>query len=452
MSYRTEEDSFGRVQIPADCLWGVQTQRNKENFTTGRNLLPIEVIYALIEIKKAAAKVNHRCGKLDKKKSEAIIIACDQLLTKEYDNQFPLKVYQTGSGTQTNMNVNEVLAHLCKQRGCVVHPNDHINMSQSSNDTFPTAMHIAIVKMIKENLLPEITCWIQLLVNLEKEYSQVFKIGRTHLQDATPMTFGQEISAWKTMIEKNLSFLMNTLEGAKYLTIGGTAVGTGINAPIGFDKQMVTALNENLQETFRVEENKFYGLSSHTPLVNIHGILRCLATDLLKIANDIRWLASGPRAGIGEITIPSNEPGSSIMPGKINPTQVEALCMAMCTIMGNDTTVQIANSQGNFQLNVYKPIIIDKILESIELLSDSMASFREHCLVGIQPNIAVMNDYLNDSLMLITALTPHIGYEKCAIIAKNAFENSLSLLEATTKLGYATKDQFVKWLQLEKMV
>ncbi|MGX6961431.1 class II fumarate hydratase [Vagococcus xieshaowenii] len=451
--YRIEKDSLGEVKVDSEKKWGAQTQRSLENFVIGHNIIPLEVIYGLVEIKRSAAIVNHKLGKLSDDKSKAIITACDEILNGRYDDQFPLKIFQTGSGTQSNMNVNEVIAHLCnEQTPGLIHPNDDVNMSQSSNDTFPTAMHIAGYQAIVSKLLPELAKWVEELAILEKNNQHVIKIGRTHLQDATPLTFGQEISGWRVMIEKAQEFVMLGLEAIRHLTIGGTAVGTGLNAPKGFDQLMCEEISTHTELPFTSEENKFYGLTSHSELSFVHGALRALSGDLMKIANDIRWLASGPRSGLGEITIPSNEPGSSIMPGKVNPTQAEALTMVVCQVMGNDTTIQFASSQGNFELNVYKPVIISNFLESVNLLSDAMRSFRLNCLNGMEANEAAMEQGMKNSLMLVTALNPHIGYEKAAKVAKYAHENQTTLETAIITLGFATKEEFDEWLKPEEMI
>lgn len=451
MSYRIEKDSLGEVKVPTNHKWGAQTQRSIDNFKIGKDQIPISVIYGLIEIKRAAAVVNHRLGKLPEEKEVAIKSACGEILSGKWNEEFPLKVYQTGSGTQSNMNTNEVIAHLCTESGVNIHPNDDVNMSQSSNDTFPTAMHIAACLELQP-LLKELDEWIKLLAELESENKEIIKIGRTHLQDATPLTFGQEISGWRTMIEKAKSFIEMSSESLKHLTIGGTAVGTGLNAPDGFDVAMAQEIANHTNYPFETEANKFYGLTSHSGLSFTHGALRALASDLMKIANDIRWLASGPRAGLGEITIPENEPGSSIMPGKVNPTQAESLTMIACQIMGNDTTIQVASSQGNFELNVFKPVIINNFLESVQLLTEGMYSFRIHCLVGVKADKGAMTDGVNNSLMLVTALSPHIGYEKCAEVAKFAHKEKLSLKEAVLKLEYATEEEFSNWVKPENMI
>lgn len=452
MSYRIEKDTMGEVKVTNDKLWGAQTQRSLENFEIGTATMPREVIAGLVEIKRGAALVNHRLGLLSAGKSTAIVHACDQILTGEYDDQFPLKIYQTGSGTQTNMNVNEVIAHLCQQDNVQVHPNDDVNKSQSSNDTFPTAMHLAAYRKITSELLPELTKWQEVLLQLSQKYQAVLKIGRTHLQDATPLTFGQEISGWLEMIHKGEQFIQQSLAGLSQLTIGGTAVGTGLNAPAQFDRLISAEISHHTGITFIPEVNKFYGLTSHSALNFSHGALRSLAADLMKIANDIRWLASGPRAGLGEISIPENEPGSSIMPGKVNPTQAEALTMVVCQVMGNDTTIQVASSQGNFQLNVFKPVIIYNFLQSVALLTEGMCSFRQHCLAGLEINQEVMTQGMERSLMLVTALATHIGYEKSAEVAKLAHKNNWTLRQAVLSLGYANEKEFAEWVVPEKMI
>lgn len=451
MNYRIEKDSLGEVKVPVDHKWGAQTERSRQNFQIGKSTMPLSVVYGLIEIKRAAAVVNHRLGKLSSEKKEVIVSVCDDILLGKWDEEFPLKIYQTGSGTQSNMNTNEVIAHLCQDKGVVIHPNDDVNMSQSSNDTFPTAMHIGAIKELQP-LLKELDEWLIVLDGLEVKNKDIIKIGRTHLQDATPLTFGQEVSGWKMMIRKAKEFILTSSEALHYLTIGGTAVGTGLNAPVGFDVAMAEEIAKHTGFLFETEENKFYGLTSHSGLSFTHGALRALASDLMKIANDVRWLASGPRAGLGEINIPENEPGSSIMPGKVNPTQAEALTMVACQVMGNDTTIQIGSSQGNFELNVYKPVIIANFLESVELLTESMLSFRTHCLNGLEANVEAMTLGVERSLMLVTALSPYIGYERCAEVAKLAHKEKLSLEEAVLKLNYATIEEFREWVKPETMV
>jgi fumarate hydratase, class II len=456
--YRIEKDTLGKVHVPADKYWGAQTQRSRENFTIGIEKMPLEVVYALTLIKKAAAIVNHQMGKLTETKMKVIVTVCDQILNGDFDEHFPLAVWQTGSGTQTNMNVNEVIAnranHLLRSQGRddKVHPNDDVNMSQSSNDTFPAAMHIAAYIKITESLLPALNEFKKTLVKKEQSFMKVVKIGRTHLQDATPLTLGQEISGWRAMIEKNERMLLDSRKYVLDLAIGGTAVGTGINAPPEFGDKAAKQLSELTGYQFVTSNNKFHALTSHDEIVFLHGSLKALAADLMKIANDVRWLASGPRSGIGELIIPANEPGSSIMPGKVNPTQSEALTMVVCQIFGNDASIGFAASQGNFELNVFKPMIIYNLIQSITLLTDSIRSFNEKCAMGIEANEEVINLHVERSLMLVTALNPYIGYEKAAEIAKLAFKENSTLKEAAVKTGYVSADQFDEWIKPEKMV
>lgn len=451
--YRLEVDSLGEVKVPKDAKWGAQTQRSLENFKIGEEKIPLSVIKALIQIKKACAMVNQSEGKLPKDISHTIQETCQTLLDtpKIKSDYFPLSIWQTGSGTQTNMNVNEVIAHLAST-DVSIHPNDHVNLSQSSNDVFPTAMHMAAYSEIREKLLPELTAWVIELNALIRRTKNTLKLGRTHLQDATPMTFGQEVSGWKGIIEESLQTIRLNNERLLKLAVGGTAVGTGLNASASFGERVSAELATTTGYSFTSEPNKFLALTSHQPLSVVHGTLRALASDLMKIANDVRWLASGPRGGLGEITLPSNEPGSSIMPGKINPTQAEALTMVVTQVMGNDVTIQMAASQGNFELNVYKPVIIYNFLQSVTLLSESMQSFREKCLVGIQINENQMNHLVKSSLMLVTNLTPHIGYEKAAEIAQHAFHHELTLKEAAMALGYAKETDLNEWLAIDKMI
>lgn len=452
--YRQEKDAIGIVQVKEENLWGAQTQRSYENFAIGTEKMPLEFIYSLVNIKKAAAIVNYNEKQLSREEKNRIVEACNQVLEGNFDDQFPLKIWQTGSGTQTNMNVNEVIAAIANQAKelPLLHPNDHINASQSSNDVFPTAMQMTIYQAIQTKLLAECKEWAAVLEEKEQEYQTLIKIGRTHLQDAVPMTFGQEISGWRTMIEKNSHFIEESSNALKKLPIGGTAVGTGVNAPDHFDQQMVAELNKLTPVSFEVEENKFYGLSSHSNMTYTHGALRSLAVDLMKIANDIRWLASGPRGGIGELLIPANEPGSSIMPGKVNPTQAEALTMIVAQIIGNDATIQFAASQGNFQLNVFKPVILLNMMQSIQLLTEGMRSFRVNCLSGMEADKHQMERYLKDSLMIVTALSPHIGYEKSAEIAKFAYAHQLSIREAALQLGLASEEEMNHWLDPKLMI
>ncbi|HAQ07105.1 MAG TPA: class II fumarate hydratase, partial [Bacillus bacterium] len=438
--------------------WGAQTQRSKDNFKIGTEKMPIEVIYAFAEIKKAAAEVNADSGKLPVPKRKAIAAACDEILEGQFDTHFPLVVWQTGSGTQSNMNVNEVVARraneLLKDTGSEekVHPNDDVNMSQSSNDTFPTAMHIAAVKKVTRELLPAIELFKSTLKNKEADFKDIIKIGRTHLQDATPLTLGQEISGWRAMLEKDEKMIMDGLKYVKDLAIGGTAVGTGINASKEFGDLVAKQLSLQTGETFNSSPNKFHALTSHDEIVFLHGALKALAADLMKIANDVRWLASGPRSGIGELSIPANEPGSSIMPGKVNPTQSEALTMVATQVFGNDATIGFASSQGNFELNVFKPVIIYNFLQSTTLLADGIKSFNDNCAAGIEANLDVISDHVERSLMLVTALNPHIGYEKAAKIAKHAFQENSTLKEAAIKTGYLSAEQYDEWVKPENMI
>jgi fumarate hydratase class II len=458
MDFRVERDTLGEIQVPADKFWGAQTQRSKENFKIGKDKMPLEVIYGLTLVKKSAAIVNQKLGKLSKVKMDAIKFVCEEILTGKYDDHFPLVVYQTGSGTQTNMNVNEVIAHLANDRLKAngekekIHPNDDVNMSQSSNDTFPTAMHIAAYKQINEELYPALQELTETFKEKEKAFADIVKIGRTHLQDATPLTLGQEISGWRFMLEKSEAMIREASFYLLDLAIGGTAVGTGLNTHPEFAGSMAVQLSQLTGYSFRSSANKFHALTSHDEIVHVHGALKALAADLMKIANDIRWLSSGPRSGIGEISIPANEPGSSIMPGKVNPTQSEAMTMVACQVFGNDAAIGFAASQGNFELNVFKPVIIFNFIQSVRLLSDAIHSFNDNCAVGIEANEAVIKDHVDRSLMLVTALNPHIGYEKAAEIAKLAFKENATLKEAALKTGYVTAEQFVEWIRPEKMV
>ncbi|MDR7076721.1 fumarate hydratase class II [Neobacillus niacini] len=456
--FRIEKDTLGEVQVPRDKFWGAQTQRSLKNFDIGTEKMPLEVVYALTLIKKAAAIVNHELGKLAEVKMKAIVSVCEQILSGKYNDHFPLAVWQTGSGTQSNMNVNEVIANrandLLMSQGSNerVHPNDDVNMSQSSNDTFPTAMHVAAYIKLTENLLPAINELKTTLIKKEKAFKNIVKIGRTHLQDATPLTLGQEISGWRAMLDKDETMVVDSSKYLGSLAIGGTAVGTGINAHPEFGDKMAEQLSKLTGYPFQASNNKFHALTSHDEIVFVHGALKALAADLMKIANDVRWLASGPRSGIGELIIPANEPGSSIMPGKVNPTQSEALTMVACQIFGNDATIGFAASQGNFELNVFKPVIIFNVIQSISLLTDSIRSFNEKCAVGIEVNEEVITKHVERSLMLVTALNPHIGYEKAAEIAKLAFNENSTLKEAAIKTGYVSAVQFDEWVKPEKMV
>lgn len=450
---RIEKDSLGEIAVPQDALWGAQTQRSIENFQIGTEKMPLKLIEALVQVKKACAIVNEEEGKLSSDKGTSIQEACALVLDNlnEYESQFPLCLWQTGSGTQTNMNVNEVLAHLASKT-TPVHPNDDVNLSQSSNDVFPTAMHIAAYKEIQDQLLPEMKKWLEVISALMERYEGVIKIGRTHLQDATPLTFAQELSGWRSMIENSLKAIKMSSSTLLQLAIGGTAVGTGVNASSDFGVKISRELEKALGIPFVSDENKFFALTSHQPLSFVHGSLRALASDLMKIANDIRWLASGPRSGLGELSLPVNEPGSSIMPGKVNPTQAEALTMIAAQVMGNDTTIQVAASQGNFELNVYKPVIIHNFLQTVGLLTDGMRSFREKCLAGLTVNTDRMDELVHRSLMLVTALTPHIGYEKSAEIAHKALKENTTLEEAALSLEYASKEELKQWLNPNSMI
>lgn len=454
MDYRTEHDSMGEVQVPVEKYWGAQTQRSFENFKIGTEKMPTEIIRAFAILKKAAAIANNRLGKLDERHKTLISDVCDEILEGKLNEHFPLAVWQTGSGTQSNMNVNEVIANRGNEMAGekLLHPNDHVNMSQSSNDTFPTAMHIAAALEIEERLFPSLDTLIQSFERLMQENEGIVKTGRTHLQDATPISFSQEISGWKVMLEKSKEMLQLSLPGLRELALGGTAVGTGLNAPKGFDVEVAKAISELTHKDFKTADNKFHSLSSKDELVFAHGALKALAANLMKIANDIRWLGSGPRCGLGEIFLPENEPGSSIMPGKVNPTQCEALTMVSVQVMANDVAVGMAASQGNFELNVYMPVCIYNFLQSVRLLSDAMLSFNQNCVVGIKANKEKMQENLHRSLMLVTCLNPYIGYENAAKTAKKAFQENISLKEACLQLGFLTEEKFDEVFQPEKMI
>lgn len=454
MEFRIEHDSMGEVQVPADRYWGAQTQRSFENFKIGIEKIPMEIIRAFAILKKAAAMANNRLGKLDEKRLDLISQACDEILAGKLDGHFPLAVWQTGSGTQSNMNVNEVIANRGNEIAGekLLHPNDHSNMSQSSNDTFPTAMHIAAAVSIEDQLLPSIDLLIGTFDRLMKENEGIIKTGRTHLQDATPITFSQEISGWKNMLEKSREMLVMSLSGLRELALGGTAVGTGLNAPKGFDVEVAKAVSELTGKDFKTAANKFHSLTSKDELVFAHGALKGLAANMMKIANDVRWLASGPRCGLGEILIPENEPGSSIMPGKVNPTQCESVTMVAVQVIANDVAVGTAASQGNFELNVFMPVCIYNFLQSVRLLSDSLVSFNNNCAVGIKANKEKMDDNLHRSLMLVTCLNPHIGYENAAKTAKKAYKENISLKEACVELGFLTAETFDEVFKPEQMV
>ena len=458
MEYRMEHDSMGEVRVPADKYWGAQTQRSVENFPIGVGLetMPGEITRAFGYLKKAAALTNHalKPEKMTEEKLSALCEACDQVISGELNDHFPLVVWQTGSGTQSNMNANEVIAN----RGNAIagkkllHPNDDVNMSQSSNDTFPTAMHIAAVLALEEQVIPAVELLVSAFARLEAEYAGIVKSGRTHLQDATPITFSQEVSGWRTSLERDRQLILASLPPLKELALGGTAVGTGLNAPKGFDVGVAEALSRLTGKDFVTAPNKFHALTSKDELVFAHGALKALAADLMKIANDIRWLASGPRLGLGEITIPENEPGSSIMPGKVNPTQCEAITMVAVQVMGNDVAVGMAASQGNFELNVYMPVMIYNFLQSARLLAQSMVCFHDRCVVGIRPVREKMAENLHRSLMLVTALNPHIGYENAARVAKKAYQENITLRQACTALGFLTAEEFDRVFHPEEMV
>ncbi|KIL32733.1 class II fumarate hydratase [Bacillus subtilis] len=458
MEYRIERDTMGEVKVPADKFWGAQTQRSKENFKIGSEKMPMRVVKAFAILKRSTALANKRLGNLDAEKAEAIAAVCDDVLKGKYDDNFPLVVWQTGSGTQSNMNMNEVVANrataLLKEKNSdqTIHPNDDVNRSQSSNDTFPTAMHVAAVLAVYEQLVPALDQLRNTLDEKAKAYNDIVKIGRTHLQDATPLTLGQEISGWVHMLDRSKEMILEATDKMRALAIGGTAVGTGINAHPEFGELVSEEITKLTGQTFSTSPNKFHALTSHDEITYVHGALKALAADLMKIANDVRWLASGPRCGIGEIVIPENEPGSSIMPGKVNPTQSEALTMIAAQIMGNDATIGFAASQGNFELNVFKPVIIYNFLQSVQLLSDGMNSFHDKCAVGIEPNKETIQENLSNSLMLVTALNPHIGYENAAKIAKLAHKEGLTLKEAALKLELLTEEQFNEMVKPEDMV
>ena len=454
MEYRVERDSMGEMKVPADVYWGAQTQRSYENFRIGSEKMPPELIRALGMLKKAAAMANYNLGKLDLRRRDLIIRVCDELEEGRLDGNFPLSVWQTGSGTQTNMNVNEVIANRGNRlaRESMLHPNDHVNMSQSSNDVFPSAMHLAAVMSMEDRLLPALSGLTGTLRRLEEENRGIVKTGRTHLQDATPIGFSQEISGWREMTEKGKSMIEASLPGLRELALGGTAVGTGLNTPRGFSEEAIKILSELTDKPFIPEKNKFHGLSSRDALVFAHGALKALAANMMKMANDIRWLASGPRCGLGEITIPENEPGSSIMPGKVNPTQCEAMTMIAVQVMGNDTAVGLAASQGNFELNVFMPVCIYNFLQSVNLLADGTDSFCKNCVSGIKANRERMDWNLHNSLMLVTALNPYIGYDNGAKTAKKAYRENISLRDACAELGFMSREQFAQVIRPEAMI
>ncbi|MFT8669595.1 MAG: class II fumarate hydratase [Liquorilactobacillus hordei] len=454
MDFRIESDTIGPVNIPVDALWGAQTQRSRQNFKAG-NKMPLDVIRVLLIIKRSAAVANCQLGKMTKEKSDLIVKAVDTLLrleNSELRRDFPLRVYQTGSGTQTNMNVNEVIAHMAKKLDASLEilPNDDVNMGQSSNDVFPTAMNIAAMQALK-NVIDEVQKLTDELKNKQRLYWETVKIGRTHLQDATPLTFGQEISGWVSMLEHDLEFINSTKDSLYELPLGGTAVGTGLNTTVKFTEIVNTEINNYYHSSFNVKNNKFYGLAAHSAINAVHGTLKTLAADLLKIANDVRFLASGPRAGYGELNIPANEPGSSIMPGKVNPTQAEALTMAAVRVIGNDTVISVAASQGNFEMNVYKPLIIDAFLESVSLLTLTVNGFNKKMIAGMTVNEKRMGELVDNSLMTVTALSPRLGYHKSAEIAQKAQRQGISLREAALESGEISESDFDQWVDAKKM-
>lgn len=454
MDYRIEHDTMGEVRVPANRCWGAQTQRSHENFPIGTEKIPQEIIHAFAVLKKAAALANCKLGNLDARRANAIAAACDEILAGKLDDEFPLVVWQTGSGTQSNMNVNEVVAAranaLLGEK--LVHPNDHVNKSQSSNDTFPTAMHIAALTVAEDHVLPALDGLAATFERLSAEYADVIKVGRTHLQDATPLTLGQEISGWSSSLRRDERMIRGAMEGVRELALGGTAVGTGLNALPSFGETVAQEISALTGKRFVTAPNKFHALTSKDELVYLHGAFKALAADLMKIANDVRLLASGPRCGIGELLIPENEPGSSIMPGKVNPTQCEAMTMVAVQVMANDVAVGMAASQGNFELNVFMPVCIYNFLQSARLLGDVMRSFELRCARGIKPNREKIQAYLDESLMLVTALNPHIGYENAAKVAKTAFAEGITLREAAVRLGFLTAEAFDRIVRPEKMV
>ena len=457
---RKEKDTMGIIEVPSDKYWGAQTQRSIENFKIGSGKMPIEVIHAFGYLKKAAAIVNYKLGVLNEQKKDLIVKVCDEIISGKLDNHFPLVVWQTGSGTQTNMNVNEVIANRAHEISgnnlgegkMTIHPNDDVNKSQSSNDTFPTAMHISAYKVLVNNTIPALEKLRDELKTKSESWIDIVKTGRTHLMDATPLTLGQEFSAYVSMLNHGLKTLKNSLEHLSEIALGGTAVGTGLNAPKGFDIEVASEISQLTGLPFKTAENKFEALSSHDAFVEAHGALKTLAVSLMKIANDVRMLGSGPRCGIGELNLPANEPGSSIMPGKVNPTQSEALTMVCAQVMGNDVTINIAGANGHFQLNVFKPVIIKNFLESAQLLGDAVLSFTNNCVIGIVPNYENIKKNLQNSLMLVTALNTHIGYEKAAEIAKKAYAENITLKQAATSLNYVSAADFDRWVDPAKMI
>lgn len=456
---RQEKDTFGPIEVPADRLWGAQTQRSLQNFDISGEHQPREIILALAQVKQASATVNQQLGLLDAKKAQAIVAAAEEVVAGKHPDEFPLVVWQTGSGTQTNMNVNEVLANraselLGGERGesRLVHPNDDVNKSQSSNDVYPTAMHVAAVAAIEQKLLPAMARLRATLQAKSVAFKDIVKIGRTHLQDATPLTLGQEISGWVAQLAHGEAHVRAALPHLHELALGGTAVGTGLNAPKGYAEGVARELAQITGYPFVTSPNKFESLASCDGLVHAHGALKTVAASCMKIANDVRWLASGPRSGLGELSIPENEPGSSIMPGKVNPTQCEAMTMLCAQVFGNDVAINFGGASGNFELNVFRPLVAHNFLQSVRLLADGMVSFNNHCAVGIEPNRARITELLDRSLMLVTALNPHIGYDKAAFIAKKAHKEGMSLREAAIASGHVTAEQFDQWVVPEHMV
>lgn len=457
--YREEHDAMGTIQVPANALWGAQTQRSLSNFRISSERMPPDLIHALALVKRAAASVNRDLGLLEENIAHAIIAAADEVLAGNHATEFPLVIWQTGSGTQTNMNMNEVLANRASEilggmRGIdrKVHPNDHVNKGQSSNDVFPTAMHIAAVRALYDQLIPALKTLRETLASKSVAFSDIVKIGRTHLQDATPLTLGQEFSGYVSQLDHGLTHLESAMPHLLELALGGTAVGTGLNTHPEFAERTAAEIAHLTGYPFVTAANKFEALAAHDALVHAHGVLKTLAAILIKIANDIRWLASGPRCGIGEIRIPENEPGSSIMPGKVNPTQSEAVVMLACQVMGNDVAINLGGAMGNFELNTMKPLIIHNFLQSTRLLADGTESFNTHCATGITANMERIEQFVQSSLMLITALNPYIGYDKTAEIAKKAYRESLTLKEAAVRLNYVTAEQFDTWVDPQKMV
>lgn len=461
MAYRIEKDTMGEVQVPEDKYWGAQTERSRNNFKIGpAGSMPLEVVYGFAYLKKAAAHTNCQLGELSEEKRDHISAVCDEILAGKHDDQFPLVIWQTGSGTQSNMNCNEVIANRAhvlagKKLGegeKTLQPNDDVNKSQSSNDTFPTGMHIACYKMIVENTIPGVQTLRDELARKSQAFKNVVKIGRTHLMDATPLTLGQEFSGYVSQLDHGLKALKNTLAHLSELALGGTAVGTGINTPTGYSELVARKIAEFTGLPFITAENKFEALAAHDALVETHGALKQLAVSLNKIANDIRMMASGPRSGIGEIIIPANEPGSSIMPGKVNPTQCEALTMVCAQVMGNDVAVTVGGTQGHYELNVFKPMMAANVLQSARLIGDACVSFTENCAIGIEPNHKRINELLNNSLMLVTALNTKIGYYKAAEIANNAHEKGITLKESALSLGHVTSEEYDEWVDPSKMI